>query len=100
MGAGNNMTRLARTSRPLAGQVAPVSKFWITRDRYENLLSYSIWSIEPALDRDGHWARVDPKRTGTDVRQICSAKVAEAVLGRTLPLGRKIGPIVGLFNPT
>jgi hypothetical protein len=109
MGASNNTTRLARTdrhfavartNRPFTGQVASLSTFWITRDRYENPLSYSIWSIEPALDRDGHWARLDPKRTGTDVRQICSARVAEAVLGRTLQLGQKIGPIVGAFNPT
>lgn len=74
-----------------SGSVA--SKFWVTRDRYENPLSYSIRSIEPGRDRDGHWARVDPKRTGTDVRQICSAKVAEAVIGRALALGEKIGPL-------
>jgi hypothetical protein len=69
------------------------TKFWVTRDRYENPLSYSIWSVEPIHDRDGHWARHDPKRLGTDVRQICSAKVAEAVIGRTLKLGEKIGPL-------
>jgi len=74
-----------------------MSKFWITRDRYENPLSYSIWSVEPVLDCDGHWARIDPKRMGTDVRQICSAKVAEAVLGRALQLGEKIGPVIGLY---
>jgi hypothetical protein len=81
-----------------ARQSAPgiPSKFWVTRDRYENPLSYSIWSIEPTRDRDGHWARVDPKRTGTDVRQICTAKVAEAVIGRVLQLGEKIGPCVGV----
>ncbi len=77
-------------ARP-TGTVA--SKFWVTRDRYDNPLSYSIWSIEPDRDRDGHWARVDPKRTGTDVRQICSAKVAEALIGRALALGEKIGPL-------
>jgi hypothetical protein len=70
--------------------------FWVTRDRYENPLPYSIWSIEPIHDRDGHWARHDPKRMGTDVRQICSTKVAEAVIGRSLELGEKIGPIVGV----
>jgi hypothetical protein len=73
-----------------------MSKFWVTRDRYENPLSYSIWTIDPARDGDGHWARLDPKRTGTDVRQICTAKVAEAVIGRALQLGEKIGPIVGV----
>jgi hypothetical protein len=48
------------------------TRFWVTRDRYENPLSYSIWCVEPIHDRDGHWARHDPKRIGTDVRQICS----------------------------
>jgi hypothetical protein len=74
-------------------QVAETSRFWVTRDRYENPLPYSIWSIEPARDHEGHWARLDPKRMGTDVRQICSAKVAEAVLGGALSLGEKIGPL-------
>jgi hypothetical protein len=74
-----------------------VSRFWITRDRYENTLSYSIWTVEPTRDRDGHWARLDPKRMATDVRQICSAKVAEAMLGRPLQLGEKIGPLVGIW---
>ena len=74
-------------------QVGTVSKFWVTRDRYENPLPYSIWSIEPARDSDGHWARLDPKRMGTDVRQICSAKVAEALVGRVLGLGEKVGPL-------
>jgi hypothetical protein len=77
---------------------AQFTPFWITRDRYENPLSYSIWSVEPIRDRDGHWARHDPKRVGTDVRQICSAKVAEAVIGRPLQLGEKLGPIVGVHS--
>jgi hypothetical protein len=83
----------ARQSTPSAA-----SWFWITRDRYENPLPYSIWSVEPTRDACGHWARLDPKRTGIDVRQICSAKVAEALLGCKLPLGEKIGPIVGIFG--
>jgi hypothetical protein len=76
-----------------------LTRIWVTRDRYENPLSYSIWSVEPILDRDGHWARHDPKRLGTDVRQVCSAKVAEAVIGHTLTLGAKVGPIVGISLP-
>jgi hypothetical protein len=82
------------TAKPSARRA--LSAFWVTRDRYENPLSYSIWSVEPIHDRDGHWARHDPKRLGTDVRQICSARVAEAVIGRTLKLGEKLGPIVGV----
>jgi|HubBroStandDraft_6_1064221.scaffolds.fasta_scaffold793305_2 hypothetical protein len=75
-----------------------MSTFWVTRDRYDNPLSYSIWSVEPTRDRDGHWARLDPKRTSTDVRQICSTKVGEAVVGRSLALGEKIGPILGVYS--
>ena len=68
----------------------------MTRDRYENSLPYSFWSEEPAPDRSGHWARINPRRTSTDVRQTCSVKVAEAVLGRPLKLGEKIGPLKAL----
>jgi hypothetical protein len=70
-----------------------MSRYWVTRDRYENLLPYSIWTVNPIRDRDGHWARLDPKKTGTDVRQMCSVAVGEAVAGRALDLGEKLGPI-------
>jgi hypothetical protein len=63
---------------------------FVTRDGYVNPLPYSVWTVDPVRDREGHWSRLDPKNTTTASRQMCTSLVGERLAGRTLEPGEKV----------